>query len=84
VESFVAYFDLLPQNLLGSTENTTVRLVGHQDCDPAHPEHEEILTLHSGVWCKICKGIFSELRGGRVGGAVQKTLKCRSINVNKL
>jgi hypothetical protein len=64
-------------------KKTAVGLVGHQDSDPAHPEHEEILTLDCGVWYKSCKDIFLELGGG-LGGAMQNTSKYRSVNVYKL
>jgi hypothetical protein len=64
-------------------KKTALGLVGHQDCNPAHPEHEEILTHDCGVWYESCKGIFSELGVGGVG-AVQNTLKYRSINEYKL
>jgi hypothetical protein len=47
-------------------EKTAVRLVGHQDCDPACTEHEEILTLDCGVWYKSCNGIFLELWWGEL------------------
>lgn len=56
-------------------KKTTVELVGHQDCDPAHPEHEEILTFDCGVWYKSCKGIVSELEGGVGGGSSAEHLE---------
>jgi len=46
-------------------KKTAVGLDGHQDCDPARCEHKEILTLDCGVWYKSCKGVFSELGGGK-------------------
>jgi hypothetical protein len=36
-------------------KNTAVRLVGHQDSDPAHAHHEEVLTLTVVFGTKVAK-----------------------------
>jgi len=80
MEAFVAYFDLLPQNLLGRTEKNrsqvswSSRLIQHI----LNMEKFSHLTVVFGI--KVAK-VSSQNWGG---WAVQNTLKYRSINVYKL